>query len=111
MGPPSKLVSAAELEELISANNFIVTFIGKEGEDFKTFEAAASTDDKWTFVHTFDEAAATKHGVTGNKVVIFRKFDENVVKFDGKFEAKDISAWISSHILPTVFELTEEYSE
>lgn len=46
MGPPSKLVTAAELEELISANNFIVTFIGKEGEDFKTFEAAASTDDK-----------------------------------------------------------------
>lgn len=33
------------------------------------------------------------------------------MKYDGKFEAKEISAWISSHILPTVFELTEEYSE
>lgn len=46
MGPPSKLITAAELEESIAANNFIVAFIGKEGEEFKAFEAAASTDDK-----------------------------------------------------------------
>lgn len=66
MGPPSKLLTAAELEEQIAANNFIVTFIGKEGDEFKAFEAAASSDDKWTFVHTFDEAAATKYGVSGS---------------------------------------------
>jgi len=44
-------------------------------------------------------------------VVIFRKFDEPKVIFDGKLESKEINKWLLSHVLPTVFEINEEYSE
>ena len=83
-GPPSKEISASQLEDLISKNSFNVVFIGKDGEEFKTFQAAASSDIKWTFYHTFDNNASTKHGISGNKVVIFRNFEEQKLVFEGK---------------------------
>lgn len=46
MGPPSKLVTNEELSQAIADNSFIVVFIGKEGDEFRAFEAAASGDDK-----------------------------------------------------------------
>jgi hypothetical protein len=49
--------------------------------------------------------------VNGNQIVIFRKFDEPKVVFNGNFNTKDITAFIQANILPTVFDLTEEYSE
>ena len=36
-GPPSKELTATQLEDQIAQNNFIVAFIGKDGEEFKTF--------------------------------------------------------------------------
>ena len=110
-GPPSRLLTAAQLEETISSTNFLVAFIGKEGDEFKAFEAAASTDDKRTFVHTFDTEAATTHGISGSKIILFRKFDEPKVEYSRKYDSASINQFILANVLPTVFEITEEYSE
>lgn len=59
----------------------------------------------------FDQEGAASRGISGNKIVIFKKFDENSVIYEGKWDAKEISTWYQQYILPTVFELTEEFSE
>jgi protein disulfide-isomerase A1 len=110
-GPPSKSVDAAGLDKEIEANKVTVVFFGAEGADFTNFEKAASADDKRTFIHTSDSEAATKHGVTAPKVVLFRKFDEPKVVHDGSFEARDISKFVEEHSVPTLINFSDEYIE
>lgn len=111
-GPPSSEVDAEALEKKIAAGKVTVVFFGDNGSDeFKTFETAAGLDDKRSFLHSSDAAAATAHSITGPKIVLFRNFDEPKVEFDGKFEAKDISEWIGSNSVPTLIEFSDDYIE
>lgn len=110
-GPPSKAVDADGLDKTIEANKITVAFFGAEGEQFTAFEAAANTDDKRTYVHASAAEAATKHGVTGPTVVLFRKFDEPKVTYAGAWEAKELARWVEENSVPTLIDFSDEYIE
>ena len=111
-GPPSKAVDGAELDKTVEDSKLVVVFFGDEGSDeFKAFETAASLDDKRTFLHSSDAGAAAKAGVTAPALVLFRKFDEPKVVFEGKIDPKAISDFITTNSVPTLIEFSDEYIE
>ena len=87
-GPPSKEVDASTLAKTIEDNKVVVVFYGSNDDKFKAFENAASSDDKRTYVHTFDSAVASGNGAAQPSVVLYRKFDEPKVVYAGEWEAK-----------------------
>ncbi len=111
MGPPSTEDDAASLETKLGESKIAVVFCGEGGDEFTAFEKAAGADDKRTFFHTSDAAAAKAHGATAPAVVLFRDFDEPKVTFDGKYEQASINEWIASSSVPTLIEFSDEYIE
>jgi protein disulfide-isomerase A1 len=110
-GPPSKSVDASELDTAIETNKITVVYFGAEGEQFTAFEKAASTDDKRSYIHTSSADAASKHGVTGPKVVLFRKFDEPKVEFSGAWESAAIAAFVEENSVPTLVHFSDDFIE
>lgn len=110
-GPPSKEVDASTLSKTIEDNKVVVVYFGSNDEHFKAFENAASSDDKRTYIHSFDSAVASSHGASSPSIVLFRKFDEPKVVFSGAWEAKAIVSWIDDSSVPTVIEFADEYIE
>ncbi len=110
-GPPSKSVDSEGLDKAIENNKITVAFFGAAGEEYTAFEKAAGTDDKRAYVHTTSEAAATAHGVTGPKVVLFRKFEEPKVTFSGEWDSKKIAQWVEESSVPTLIDFSDEFIE
>ena len=113
MGPPSTSVDAASIDKAVEDNKIALVFFGdSDSDEFKAFESAASADDKNAFFHTGDEVAAKNHEVEKTpSIVLFRKFDEPKVTFDGEFTKKAISEWITPNTVPTLIEFGDDYIE
>ena len=113
MGPPSTKVDATTVAKAIEDNKIAIVFFGSaDSDEFKAFEGAASADDKNAFFHTDDEVAAKNHNVEKTPaVVLFRKFDEPTVTFDGDFDKKALSEFIGTETVPTLIEFSDDYIE
>jgi protein disulfide-isomerase A1 len=108
--------AAKELKDVESAKTFVdsadVVVIGffkkQDSADAKVFmEVAASMDDT-LFAVTSDDAVFKEYKVEKDGAVLFKKFDEGQVTFDGKFEDKELTSWIQSTSLALVSEFTQE---
>jgi len=110
-GPPSKEVDAAALAKAIEDNKVVVVYYGANDDHFKSFETAASADDKRTYIHTFNADVAKANGAASPAVILYRKFDEPKVVFSGAWESKAIIAFIEESSVPTVIEFADEYIE
>ena len=113
MGPPSTSVDATSIDKAIDDNKIAVVFFGdSESDEFKAFQGAASADDKNAFFNTNDEVAAKNQKVEKTPaLVLFRKFDEPRVVFDGEFTKKAIAEWIAPNTVPTLIEFGDDYIE
>ena len=117
VGPPSTEVTADSLKTKIDENKLVLAYFGDNGaREFKEvfLEAAQnpSVGDKFTFVHSNDEAAAKSYGATKlPAVVLFRKFDESPLVFSGNWETTPLVDFMVSSSVPTLIDFSDDYIE
>eukprot|EP00049_Salpingoeca_infusionum_P017095 m.351735 g.351735 ORF g.351735 m.351735 type:complete len:463 (-) comp16334_c0_seq1:106-1494(-) len=108
-GPPAKTLNSAEEVTAFAEDNKVVAvgyFAALEGDEYDAFIKVAKADEKVAFAETTDSAAAEAAGVTAPAVVIYKKFDEPIVKFDGEFA--DLKDFIVANSVPSVIPFTME---
>jgi len=101
-GPASKAVTSADqLKELQDEHKVLVVYFGNSDSDaqYQTFLKVASTTDGVVFGHTFDAGLTAEHG---NRVVLFKQFDEKRNDLDGDFEADAMTKFLEDNRYETV---------
>jgi len=114
-GPPAKaLATEDELKAFIDSNDVVVVgfFADVESEAAKAFLAAAADIDDTPCGIVSDAALAATKEVTGDLVVLFKKFDEgrNDLAVEGLTTAA-VKAHISANALPLGVEFTQETAQ
>lgn len=117
IGPPARpLTSLQEVESFVSDHEVgVVGFFSEEGsEEHKAYILACRDYDDYG-VHypvavTTDKEAGEHFGVK-DKVVLFKKFDEKKVVFEGPLDTQSIRDFISENSLPVVIEFNHENAQ
>merc|ERR1712137_8195 len=109
-GPAVKIVDTTEeLEEMKEVNDVVVFAVIEtvDGEARTMLENLADADNLAAYVASTSKNVA-KEATDVNKVVLYKKFDEGVVVYDGDFEKEALSMFVKSHSLPLVITFTKE---
>jgi len=114
-GPPAKaLATEDELKAFIDSNDVVLVgfFTDAESAGAKAFLAAAADVDDTPCGIVSDAALAKTKEVTGDLVVLFKKFDEgrNDLPVEG-LTADAVKAHISANALPLGVEFTQETAQ
>ncbi|XP_063235293.1 protein disulfide-isomerase isoform X2 [Bacillus rossius redtenbacheri] len=113
-GPPAKeLNSADESKEFIKSSKVVVVgFFKDPASDFaKSFLAVAGSVDDYPFAITSSDAVFKEHGVEGERVVLFKEFDDKRADLEKEQSEKDIKAFVLSQSLPLVVEFNHETAQ
>ncbi|KAK1934400.1 Protein disulfide-isomerase [Phytophthora citrophthora] len=98
-GPAVKVVETAEeLKELKEAN---------DGESRTLLEKLADADDLAVYVAS-TSTDVTEDAAAVNKVVLYKKFDEGKVVYDGEFEKEALGEFVKGNSLPLVITFTQD---
>ncbi|KAI9998297.1 hypothetical protein PInf_002677 [Phytophthora infestans] len=109
-GPAVKIVGTAEeLEEIKKANDVVVFAVidAEEGETRTMLEKLADADDLAVYVAS-TSADVTQDAAAVNKVVLYKKFDEGKVVYDGEFEKESLGEFVKANSLPLVITFSQE---
>ena len=108
-GPASKEATGSEIRSLADSSKILVTFYGeKDSSAFHVFQEAALEDEISNFVHNFNPDDVPE-GIKTPAVVVYRKFDEPIVTFNGDFTVEEVSKFVSDSSIPTTFEFSQDY--
>ncbi|XP_059475550.1 protein disulfide-isomerase isoform X2 [Neocloeon triangulifer] len=113
-GPAAKeLSSVADAKEFVEANNVAVIgfFKDQTTDGAKAFLAAASAIDDHPFGITSDDSVFSEYKVDGEKVVLFKKFDDGRADFEGEFAPDALTKFIASEALPLVVEFNHDTAQ
>jgi protein disulfide-isomerase A1 len=112
MQPPFVVLSSEEqLNNLKNSDDVVVVgFFSKEDSDgAKALKTVANAlGDTASFGLSTDESLAHKADARLDSVVVFRKFDEPVVKYSGDIKEKELTDFIKSESFPLVGEIGPE---
>jgi protein disulfide-isomerase A1 len=112
LGPPATTLNDEEaIKQHIDSKDVVVIgfFTDLESDEAKAFTAAASTTDDIPFGITSKKELFDSHKVVGSHgIVLFKKFDEGRVDFEGEYAADAIVKFISEHQLPLVVEFSQD---
>lgn len=107
-----------ELRERASEAKVALAFIGDlESREFSTvFMSVAENPtigEKYQFFHTSDfEGCGGAFGGNSPALVLFRKFDESPVVYNGAIsDVESLLPWLQAQSVPTLIEFSEEYIE
>jgi hypothetical protein len=101
LGKQGYMPQVAALKENVPV--IIGLFKDDASPEFKTFkDLADKLADDATFGHSFD-AKLVKGVAKAPSVTIFKT--DKVLKYDGKFEAAALGAWVESKSAPTLIDL------
>ncbi|CAI5722649.1 unnamed protein product [Hyaloperonospora brassicae] len=109
-GPAVAIVeTAAQLEKIKEANDVVVFAVvdAVEGDARAMLEKLADADDLAVYVASthLDVADDAK---AQNSVVLFKKFDEGKVVYDGEWEKEALAAFVKANSLPLVITFTQD---
>ncbi|KAG0565399.1 hypothetical protein KC19_8G187000 [Ceratodon purpureus] len=110
IGPTVSIIKSAE-EVLESENPIAVAYLDSvDGNDAQEFIGAATEEDGVEFHMTADAEVAKKFGLDKKTpaLVLLKKENEKVAIFDGLFETKAISDFVSENKLPLVITFSRE---
>ncbi|XP_063714034.1 protein disulfide-isomerase-like [Symsagittifera roscoffensis] len=110
-GPPAvDLTSVEEAEKFIDAEKIaVIGFFEKSDSDAaKAFISAAQAKDDVKFAISTVVAVREKYEVAADKVVVFRKFDEPQVVFEGEMTAEELKSFVAKAQLPYIIEFSDE---
>jgi len=99
---------AEELSQAKTSGDVVVVgfFADETSSEFQAFKAAANAlRNDFDFRLVTSSELAKAEGVKFPALVIFRKFDEPSVKFDGELKSEDILKFIKSESLPSFGEI------
>jgi len=107
-GAATKLVGTSdELKQMVADHEVVVmgVFSDLEGADFKAFSIAANElREDATFGHTTD-GSILDESVDAPYVVMYKKFDDNKVVYEGDFSSASMAAFVHKMSMPLVTEL------
>lgn len=109
-GPASvPIKTAKEVAEFKAKPAAVVgVFKGEDAPEFKVFsDVANALRDDFDFAHTF-EAKIVDEIKKAPGVVLYKDFDEPMLKYDGKFEKAALLAWVDAKSQPSLPELNQE---
>ena len=106
-----------ELKAKVESTKLAVAYFGDTSlSQFSEVFNAASNDqsvaDKFSLFHLNDEECAKSFGLTATPgFVLFRKFDEPSIVYEGEMTSKSLISWISRSSFPLVIVFNETYIE
>merc|ERR1712033_57999 len=113
-GPPALALADVEAAKKFVADNkvAVVGFFKDQTTDAaKAFlEVAASLDD-YKFGITDSDAVNGEYGVSGDKIVLFKAFDEGKNEFDGEYTAEAVQKFVEANAMPLVVEFNHESAQ
>jgi len=110
-GPPAVALDTAEAtKEFKGANKVAVIgfFKDQASAEAKIFLEVADTMDDIKFGITSDEEAFKNQEVDGDKIVLFKAFDEGRNDYEGEYNANDVSKFVTANSMPTLVEFSSE---
>ena len=110
-GPPAISLANPEASKKFVEDNKVAVigfFKDKETDEAKAFLEAADTMEGIPFAITSEDDVFKAHEVEGNKIVLFKKFDEGRNDYDGELAAKDIIKFVGTNSLPVLVEFNSE---
>lgn len=110
-GPPAKELTSADVaKQFQQSENVVVVayFTDKESENAKVYLEVASLNDEIPFGLITDKSVADSLEVPADKVVVFKKFDENRNDFEEEFTVDNLKKFIFVNSLPLVIEFNHE---
>ncbi|RZC35834.1 protein disulfide-isomerase [Asbolus verrucosus] len=113
-GPPAKeLKTVEEAKEFIDANNVAVVgfFKDQTTDAAKAFLGAAASIDDHPFGITSDDKIFKEYDVQCGTIVLFKKFDEGKVVFEGDATEKNIKKFVAGNSLPLIVEFNHETAQ
>jgi protein disulfide-isomerase A1 len=106
-GPLSEEITCDQISSKASGKLNAIFFGATEGDEWAKFSAAARGLDSYAFFNTGAECAEAA-GVGSANVGLFRNFDDSPVAWNGE---GDLTSWLNSNSVPSLFEFEEEYIE
>lgn len=113
-GPPAVALSSSdESKKFVEANKVAVIgfFKDQEGDEAKAFLETADSMEDVKFGITSEDLVFGAHEVDGDKIVLFKQFDEGRNDYDGKYEVEEISKFVRANSLPIFVEFTGETAQ
>lgn len=113
-GPPAlELKSVDEAKAFIEANNVVIVgfFKDQTSDAAKKFLTVASFTDDQQFGITSDEDVFSEYEAQCGNVILFKKFDEGKVVFEGEFDEAILKKFVTSNALPLVIEFNHETAQ
>ncbi|XP_012527673.1 protein disulfide-isomerase [Monomorium pharaonis] len=113
-GPPAKdLSTVEEAKTFIDAHKVAIVGFFKDAESdaAKVFLEVGSTVDDYVFGITSADEVLNEYGIEDGKIVLFKKFDEGKVVFDGELTTAAVQNFISVYSLPLVVEFNQDTAQ
>lgn len=113
-GPPAKeLATVDEAKEFIDAANVVVIgyFKDQTSDKAKAFLDVASLVDDHPFAITSDEALFKEYDAECGDIILYKKFDEGKVKYDGGDDPNEIKKFVTTNALPLIVEFNHETAQ
>ena len=110
-GPPAVSLANPEASKKFIEDNKVAVigfFKNKESDEAKAFLSAADTMEDAKFGITSEDEVFKAHEVEGDKIVLFKQFDEGREDFDGKYDVAEISTFVTTNSLPILVEFNGE---
>jgi len=113
-GPPAAALADVDAAKKFLEDNKVAVvgfFKDQESEAAKAFLEAAAGMDNIKFGISSDDAVASEYGVSGDKVVLFKDFDEKKAEFDGEYKSEVITKFVEAESMPLVIEFNHESAQ
>jgi len=112
-GSPATVVSSAEeLDGLIKNNSVIVAgFLENLETDLaKAFLETALFKEHVAFALVQDKSLFSKYEVDGEKIIMFKDFDEGKVMYTGKPDVVEVSEFVHTNSIPLVIDFSYDFA-
>ncbi|KAG5879996.1 hypothetical protein JTB14_010115 [Gonioctena quinquepunctata] len=113
-GPPAKdLASVDAAKELIESNNVVIVgfFKDQSSEAAKAFLNVAAAIDDIPFGISAEDAVSSEYEAAADSIVLFKKFDEGKVVFEGEAKEEDIKKFVQVNSLPLLVEFNHDTAQ
>uniref|UniRef100_A0A1W7R9Z2 Protein disulfide-isomerase n=1 Tax=Hadrurus spadix TaxID=141984 RepID=A0A1W7R9Z2_9SCOR len=113
-GPPAiQLMTVEEAKEFKGSSDVVIIgfFKDQESKEAKEYLDVAFAIDDHPFGITSDEGIYKELEVEKDNVVLFKKFDEERINYEGEFEKDSIKKFVRTNSLPLVIEFTHETAQ
>lgn len=115
-GPPAQdLTTAEDAAKFRDSQEVVVVgyFPDKDSANAKLYLEVAAENDAIPFALITDKSVAESLAITedGERVVLFKKFDENRNDFDGEYSVDNLKLFIAANSLPLAVEFNHDVSE